>query len=420
MLGYISSTRKKSCFACVKSKRRCDLGFPYCKRCFVKGLDCTYPNATPRDTNNQRSGAAVGEVVLRQTTPDISLPVTSGDPISSTEFTFVDANITDFNIDPFLGISSSSSGSSSSPEQLPQDLLFQDDWRVEPRVEPRVKNDWSVEVPQLLPTSMFVAPNVEPQAYLNRDQVSYVIAGLLAFPASMAYAGSTFFIHRNLYDAHEPSAYQDCVALSALYMTKTARNRGILSNSIGQKVSGLISQSATWTLIEHLAAVQALIVYQVIRLFDPDLNLQTAAQKDNAYLELWSAHLWKRSFNEPQSFPTPHARYAFQESLRRTVLMSVFVRCGWSTLTKGGLAEQVPILRRLPLAKNLGAWKCEPEAWLLEDEEELMLYGDWSTSYIVSGRTIEELDPFGRLLIGACKGKEDPRLLVDEIACAET
>jgi hypothetical protein len=406
MLGYISSTRKKSCFACVKSKRRCDLGYPYCKRCFVKGLDCTYANATPRDTNNnQRSGSATGEVVLRQTTPDISLPVTSGGPISSTEFTFVDTNITDFNIDPFLGISSSSSGSSSSPEHIPQDLLFQD--------------DWSVEMPQLLPPSMFVAPNVGAQAYLNRDQVSYVIAGLLAFPASMAYAGTTFFIHRNLYDAHEPSSYQDCVALSALYMTKTARNRGILSNSIGQKVSGLISASARWTLTEHLAAVQALIMYQVIRLFDPDLNLQTAAQKDNAYLELWSAHLWKRSFNEPQSFPSPHARYVFQESLRRTVLMSVFVRCGWSTLTKGGLAEQVPTLRRLPLAKDLGAWKREPEAWLLEEnEDELMMYGDWSTSYIVSGRRIEELDPFGRLLVGACKGKEDPRLLVDFVCDA--
>jgi hypothetical protein len=59
------------------------------------------------------------------------------------------------------------------------------------------------------------------------------------------------------------------------------------------------------------------------------------------------------------------------------------------------------------------------EAWLLEEnEDELMMYGDWSTSYIVSGRRIEELDPFGRLLVGACKGKEDPRLLVDFVCDA--
>jgi len=405
MLGYISSTRKKSCFACVKAKRRCDLGFPYCKRCFVKGLDCKYPNATPRETNSQRSGTATGEVVLRQTTPDISLPVDT-----TTDLTFIDTNISDFNIDFFLGLSSSSSSSSStSPENIPQDLYFQDDWSID--IQPPVHDEWSVDMPPLLPPAIFTA---QTQTYLNRDQVSYVIAGLLAFPASMAYAGVTPFIHKNLYDAHEPEAYQDCVALCALYMTKTARNRSILSNSIGRKISLLTSASTTWTLIEHLAAVQALLIYQVIRLFDPDLSLHSAAEKDNAVLELWSAHLWKRFFNETQSFNTPHARYVFHESLRRTVLMSVFVRCGWGSLMKGGLAEHVPVLGRLPIARDLGAWKRGAEEWGVGMlEEEVVAYGEWSEGWGADGRGIEELDSFGRMLLGACRGREDPRLLGD-------
>lgn len=394
MLGYISSTRKKSCYACVRSKRRCDLGYPYCKRCFVKGIDCKYPNATatPREASSKTSGVVPGDVVLRQTTPDFAA---SG----PTEITFIDASA---DIDPFLFTSSESS---SSPEDVPQDLYFQE--------------DWNVEIPPLLPPSTW-RPEIVIPSFLNRDQISFVIASLLGFVPAMAYAGSTIFMHKNLYVSHEPPAYQDCVALSALYMTKTARNRGILANAIGSKISGLISESATWSLTQHLAAVQALIVYQAIRLFDPDLGLQETAEKDNALLELWSAHLWKRSFNEPQSFATPYASYVFQESLRRTIMMSVFTRCGWSILTKGGLAEQVPVLARLPFTKDLGAWKCEPEDWSArnagsrKEEDGLVNYAEWSVQWSAK-RELGELDAFGKLLMGACWGKDDPRLLVGPI-----
>jgi hypothetical protein len=401
MLGYISSTRKKSCYACVKSKRRCDLGYPFCKRCFIKGLDCKYPNATPRDTNRSTSGATSGDVVLRQTTPDIAPPATSAAVDISTEPTFIDTFVSDASIESFLCISSSSSGSTSSPENIPPDPYF--------------RNDWNVEIPPLLPPSMFVAPKADFPAFLNRNQVSYVISGILTFPATMACAGSTLFLHRDLYAAHKPDAYQDCVALSALYMAKTPRNRGVLANSIGRKISGLVSASATWTLLEHLAAVQALIVYQVIRLFDPDLGLQGKAERDNGLLEVWSALLWKRFFEDPQVFDSSYARYVFQESLRRTVLMAVFTRCGWSVLTRGGLANQVPVLARLPIASDLEAWECGPEEWCasaVEGEVGLVNYGEWVQLWD-NQHGVEELDPFGRMLLGACRGKDFPRLLVD-------
>jgi hypothetical protein len=36
------STRRKSCVACVKAKRRCDLQNPLCTRCNTRGLLCNY------------------------------------------------------------------------------------------------------------------------------------------------------------------------------------------------------------------------------------------------------------------------------------------------------------------------------------------------------------------------------------------
>lgn len=38
---------KKSCNACIKAKRRCDLLTPQCTRCFQKNLECVYKGQLP-------------------------------------------------------------------------------------------------------------------------------------------------------------------------------------------------------------------------------------------------------------------------------------------------------------------------------------------------------------------------------------
>jgi hypothetical protein len=172
----------------------------------------------------------------------------------------------------------------------------------------------------------------------------------------------------------------------------------------------LISASRTWTLSQHLAAVQALIIYQIIRLFDADLNLQASAEGYNVLLESWTARLWKRVFNEPQSFHTPYASWVFHESLRRTIILSVFVRCCWSCVTRDGLANQVPVLSKLPLSTNSVAWDCEPENWWVGGDDELTSYGDMAYMW-TSEKEVEKLDPFAKMLLAACRGKDDPRLL---------
>src|SRR6478735_5014024 len=44
------STRRKSCKACVRSKRRCDLGLPSCDRCIARKVSCEYPWADGSST----------------------------------------------------------------------------------------------------------------------------------------------------------------------------------------------------------------------------------------------------------------------------------------------------------------------------------------------------------------------------------
>lgn len=378
MLSYVSSTRKKSCNACVKSKRRCDLGYPCCKRCFTKGLDCAYPNA---------SGKAAEEVVVRLSTPEILALENEADN-RSCEHPRIEPII-----DPSLVVSSDSSSPESVQDELPQNWLRQAQIRESP----------------------MQMPHIQEPVFLNDEQVLVSINRLCSFIPQIAYSGSTPFIHAAQYSIHQPAAYQDSCSLSALYLVRTPQTKLILAKSIDSKINSLIVASKTWSLCEHLAAVQALIIYQIIRLFDADLGLQQIAEKHNILLEVWSAHLWKRYFNERQNFPPCFDSWAFEESLRRTVLLSVFLRGIWHCLKTGGYCDQVPILARLPMTRDFGLWASDAEEWTrrkehIEEPKRLMAYLEFSQTW-ESGSNTNHLTEWEKLLLVACRGSEDPSLL---------
>lgn len=436
VLGYISSTRKKSCRACVKSKRRCDLGYPYCKRCYSKGLDCVYPIASSSSSSAtaplrrkkplSHEDQLPAEVVLRQGTPELQLPLASV-VASTTGINFVLDPIfdsTDLESICFgaTAVESSSGGSSSSAEGVDERW---NTWEIQPTPQ-TAPLQWPI--PQL---TRELIPSIIAPTYLNSAQVFYIVQALLDFVPNMAYSGSTTFLHKDLYQSqsqsHERSTFQDCVAISALYMAHNTRNQHILASTITSKISHLISTSKSWTLSQHLAAVQALIIYQVIRLFDTTLNLQDQAARHNALLELWTAHLWKRFFNESLSHTSCHNAFVFNESVRRTVMMSVFVRCAWSCVTRDGLVDQLHVLARLPITRDVGVWKDGGGEWgsmgleRMRERERLCSYEGFVEGWSIGGGAdgdgdggggVRGLDAFSRLLLAACRGKEDPRLLV--------
>lgn len=290
-----------------------------------------------------------------------------------------------------------------------------DSWQEELAVSaPLLLDDVPLEEPLQLGRTLL--PELTVPVYLNEGQVQYVARALRSFVSSLAYTGSTPFLHQTLWRAYQPEAYQDSVSLSALYLCKTSANSALITNTINYKIARLIANSRTWSLPEHLAAVQTMIIYQIMRLFDPSLNDQDQAQKHNLLLDAWAAQLWKRSFIEPTVLANCHDTWVFNESLRRTVLMAVFIRCAWSTYTRCGLASQVSVLARIPFTKDAQAWKAQPEEWnstilpqLLETDN-LTVYTDF-TDVWKSDDELQTLDPFGKLLLAASRGDDDPRLL---------
>jgi hypothetical protein len=402
-MHYVSATRKKSCTACVKSKRRCDLELPFCRRCLVKGLDCTYP--TPSSGRDRM-------VVVRTSSPGLTPGSASVHIVDAAAelLPFNGANTDPLGRDGRPLLCASGCLSASSSVSSPESGSWQDELAFSASL---LLDNVPFEQPPLRRT---LWPEITAPSYLNGGQVRYVLQALRSFVPSMAYTGATPFLHQNLWQRYQPESYQDCVSISGLYLCKTSANTPLITSSINAKIAKLRAASASWNLAEHLAAVQTLIVYQVMRLFDPSLNDQAQAQKHNYLLEAWAARLWRRSFNEPASLADCYETWVFNESLRRTVMMSVFVRCAWSLYTRDGLADQVPILARIPFTKDLQAWKSAPEEWnnnvlpeLLEDDG-LTAYMDFTEKWTYETE-VETLDPFGKLLLAACRGGDDPRLL---------
>lgn len=405
MLGYISSTRKKSCRACVKAKRRCDLGYPCCKRCFSKSLDCVYPNASVREA----------EVVIRQRTPDF-VPVRPGDHDdlpSDLRPTLSELGGHVAILPIGTGDWSGGSGNGGSPESEESGIAeyhVGQDSTVEQVYWGR-NQELQVSIPQL--------PQIWESSWLSKEQLMFTASRMQSFIPTLAFTGCNMFIHSALYKKYQPTAFQDSMSLSALYLAKTKKNAPILLKAIDEKIHGLIATGNGWTLQEHLAAVQALIVYQIIRLLDGDLSYQAAdAARQNRLLEVWTAHLWKRSFAESSAFAKPWDGWVFYESLRRTVMMSVYLRAGWNAMTHSGYCDQVHVLARLPVTKDDGFWDMDEEefdrrAAGVQCRNMLMEYGDYSLTW-TPGDDLSKLTEYQRLLLAPCRGMDDVRLFMDE------
>ncbi|KAF2501342.1 hypothetical protein BU16DRAFT_500377 [Lophium mytilinum] len=391
MLSYISATRRKSCGACVKAKRRCDLGYPCCNRCFTKGLVCKYASL---DRCNLVGSRPQAEVVVRQTSPEITDRRRRLITPSDSESVWTPPEPGWPSVE---GVESSFSRAERSFSET--------------SVYPSPRHGSQSQSPSWghyqTPTLPSPAPQIWEPCSLNNLQINFVIEQLSTYVRSFAYAGSTPFIHPTLYEKWEPVAYQDACALSALYILKTPRNKNTISKSISAKISALISSSSFWNLPDHLAAVQALMIYQIIRLFDGELDQRHVAEKHNAVLEKWTAELWRRSFAEPMSFPSEHQSWIFYESLRRTVLMSVFLRGAWWCVNNGGVCNQCPTLNRLPFTVDPQLWELEDGDWAAElstrAAKGMATYGQYARAFDPENQG--ELGVFERMLLVACRGE---------------
>lgn len=277
---------RRACNDCVNAKRRCDLGLPSCHRCKTRQLTCVY--GSTKANQAQTNGTA--------------LDITNQRPHSGTSYE-IHGNGEVVSWPPYTTNLSQDTGF----ELLPAELDFNS-------TLPAISNHWhNLNWPDLMTdVDAFTVPDRLPSDHVleydttvgdvYQARVMYVVKRMKPYPAQFVEKGQNPFINLGAFGVRLPTHLSDAFALCALSKCRNTANESFVFSSIQGKVSRLvhthsqsltaaISTPSTSSIREHLSATQALLLYQIIRLFDGALRLRHDAERDAAYLFVWTQRL---------------------------------------------------------------------------------------------------------------------------------
>jgi hypothetical protein len=275
---------------------------------------------------------------------------------------------------------------------------------------------------------------------LAREERNFCVARFKEYPELWVRSGSSPFIHPALQystkasnggdDAGISPFLQAAYAAAATYSTMTPATRSLGAATINSLSETIISRCRTLSasstqpgmslsITEHLAAVQALITIQLLRLFaiDPSPQSSTADSLTAVLLSSWSDSLAARTGHLAHlSAGTPAASapriswraWVLAESVRRSVIMALMIR-GVHALVTDGRCDVAPrvtartftMQRRLWGAEDAQEWSRAREEGVGEFWIEGMRFGE-----ALSGAGRTDVDELGVLMSVTYCGRE--------------
>jgi hypothetical protein len=242
----------------------------------------------------------------------------------------------------------------------------------------------------------------------NTQSWEWVIEQLKSYPRTFGQHGETTFIHKELYRDQLPHMIRAAFGVSAAYACTNEGSKSMLFRTLDAGVQELLEQALDETLLEALARLQAMALYQIIRLFHGDLRQRTLAEQQENMVGAWGLQLLQRASVELRGPNLTWKDWMIAESIRRTVLVT-FMLYGVYSVFKHGICPEYPTLSILPVSTQAVLWK-SPEAYLHHDDlTDTMKYRDFTEFWLASPR--RKLEPFEKMLLVACKGTEQVEAL---------
>jgi hypothetical protein len=198
-----------------------------------------------------------------------------------------------------------------------------------------------------------------------------------------------------------------------MYCQKSPRNSQLILDMLRSGISGLVKASSTYSFQDLLLAVQALLVYEIIGLFDGDMNFRAAAEKWLSLLEKWTSQLIDASiaYEQVRRHDDEFESWVAIESARRTVLCS-FMLQAVHVLAMGGQCTSVPFMATLPVSSNGFLWNMSKEEWLNANpstQSSPITYREFVSEW-ASGKVFS-IDTYETILLYACKHNADRMIL---------
>ncbi|WYZ34239.1 hypothetical protein EsH8_I_000515 [Colletotrichum jinshuiense] len=246
--------------------------------------------------------------------------------------------------------------------------------------------------------------------------------------------GCNPFIHQQLYlDTGLPRCLQDAWTTLTAYFSKTPQNNHIVMKIIEDRADGLLQEQAHdddsfmavpgLRTVEHLARVQALFIYQYLRLHDGSIRQRALAESSIGTLLVWCAQLWQSATMDAdhgmqlskdsdqsavyseQTTLSHWKAWILSESVRRTWLtchstLAVYFRerDGWNECTG-----------EIKFTASQGLWNAaSSRAWAgLVSEREPLFVKSLHVDELLSTAMYSEVDNFSTVLMALLMGREE-------------
>lgn len=272
---------RKACVSCTRAKRRCDKTFPTCQRCVEKDLSCQYLGGRPyarravQTTGRAESFEPSTLNSLHHARTEKSVAQEHFEPSSYPQEECTTQESPIFELDSPVGIETQGASSAW--------FLHTDTWTIY-HIDPVHHNK---------------------KSNLHTSDFEQFIRTISKWLSQWVRDTHCPFLHKQLYsELGLPSCLQDAFAATALYKSKSDRNEEVIMKIIEEKANKLLKESSFVThstdrtpsslrTAEQLPHVQALLIYQFIRLFDGDIRQRAQAESLIPTLKAWNNSLWE-------------------------------------------------------------------------------------------------------------------------------
>jgi hypothetical protein len=317
-------SESKACNACAKAKRRCGKQTPHCLRCRTRGISCNYPLSKPSNfilLSGEEEDVPV-TAVLDFNTSGTSPPKSVSVPAVDFQPTLIppsDASIHEVDL-----------------SQLPLSLEL---------IGTQLASSWFAALDTWV--VRFPASDANPNQLSFSDAKRFIKKIRFSLVEWIS-SGSNDFIHSHLYKMRFPRCIQDAYAALCCYVHKTERNELIAFRVVEDRATQLVEEyegrdggdgRECLDSLEHVARVQALLIYQMIGLYDGDIRLRHISETHIPILAKWMREMVQHSSqatclggsiispqSSPQGITIPTAQnenllwysWILAESIRRT------------------------------------------------------------------------------------------------------
>ncbi|KAF5001099.1 hypothetical protein FGRMN_1293 [Fusarium graminum] len=329
---------RRSCQACAKARRRCDLAFPRCERCSAKRITCCYVNEPAPTTLDLQTTNLIKSI--QKLKGDLSSQKLSKLAVGGALDTQLQIYVRQVLRDGYY--------QGSRPPLTPLHISCLQDLSILSR-----PNDSGLQV--------FNPVHLEIVRVFDQATLHHLSDILRSFPAEFAEHGTTSFIHSGIYGSNLPQSLQEVRDICHSYSMGSQYLASNRLDALRLTVRRLLrSSKRTSSFPETVAHAQAIILAQIIRLLECHDQCDDV-ERENEDMWALTHRLWQHAPVQLPSTLSPWQAWLFSENVRRTIMVCNILLAVYSSLKRGYTIHALCI-EALPFDMRTNLWNATSEA----------------------------------------------------------